>query len=308
MRIAVTHDAGAGAASPDAADILHTVDAVVGALGRLGHATFRVPLGHPFEQVLPRLAAADLVFNLAEGMDGRGEGEPRLAAFQELAGRPMTGARSDTLALARRKDHVNGILAARALPVPEWVIAGPDTHESWATFPAIVKPLAEDGSVGVHDLSVVDDPWELAAALAAAPAPSLVQAFVGGRELNVGIVGGVVLPVAEIVFSGRQRVVSYAAKWSRGSDADHGTRPDCPARVGAALHDRAVTMAREAWEVVVGCGYTRVDLRTDATGAPYILEVNPNPDLSPGAGLARMAEAAGWGYDSLVARILEEAR
>lgn len=308
MRIAVTHDGGARGGSPDTAGVLEAVDAVVGSLGRLGHSAFPIPVARPLERVLPRLAAVDLVFNLVEGLEGRGAEEPRLAALQELAGRPLTGAGSDCLALGRRKDRVNALLAAEGLPVPTWALAGPTTAPDWNAYPAIVKPAGEDGSVGIHDSSVVADPWALQGAIAATPAPALVQAFVGGRELNVGIVGATVLPVSEIVFSGDQRVVSYAAKWSAGSRADLGTRPVCPARISGTLHDQVVELARRAWAAVGGTGYGRVDLRTDAAGEPWILEVNPNPDLAPGAGLARMAEAAGWGYDGLIARILEEAR
>ncbi len=308
MRIAVTHDAGARGGSPDTAGVLESVDAVLAALGRMGHAAFPIPVGRPLERLLPRLTAVDLIFNLVEGLEGRAEDEPRMAALQELAGRPVTGARSDCLALARRKDRVNALLQAAALPVPPWALATPAVADGWSAFPAIVKPVGEDGSVGIHDGSVVEQPWELTAAVSGATAPSLVQAFVAGRELNVGIVGRSVLPVSEIVFSGSQRVVSYAAKWAPGSSADRATQPVCPARISASLHDRVVELALGAWEAVGGTGYGRVDLRTDEAGEPWILEVNPNPDLAPSAGLARMADAAGWGYDGLVARILEESR
>lgn len=308
MRIAVTHDAAAVGGSPDTAGVLDSVHAVVASLGRLGHSAFPVAMGRPLERALARLGAVDLVFNLTEGLDGRGDAEPRVAALQELSGRPTTGARSETLCIARRKDHVNALLAARGLPVPPWTLARTDTASDWTAFPAIVKPAGEDGSVGIHGNSVVEDALELTAALARTPAPALVQAFVGGRELNVGILGDTVLPVSEIVFSGRQRVVSYAAKWSPGSTADVGTRADCPARIRASLHGSVTAIAREAWAVVGGSGYGRVDLRLDAEGTPQILEVNPNPDLAPEAGLARMAAAAGWDYDALIARILEEAR
>lgn len=308
MRVAVTHDGGARGGTPDAAGVLEAVDAVVDSLGRLGHSAFPIPVAPPLERLLPRLAAVDLVVNLVEGLEGRGAEEPRLAALQELAGRPLTGAGSDCLALGRRKDRVNALLAAEGLPVPAWALAGPAAIAAWSDYPAIVKPAGEDGSVGIHDSSVVADSWALRSAIAATPAPALVQAFVGGRELNVGIVGETVLPVSEIVFSGDQRVVSYAAKWTAGSPADLATRPVCPARISGTLHDHVVELARRAWAAVGGAGYGRVDLRTDAAGEPWILEVNPNPDLAPGAGLARMAEAAGWGYDGLIARILEEAR
>ncbi|MFW6330419.1 MAG: D-alanine--D-alanine ligase family protein [Gemmatimonadota bacterium] len=303
--MAVTYDAGAEAGPADAAGVLDALTAVVESLGRLGHAAFPVPVGRPFDRVIPRLEAVDAIFNLTEGLDGRGAGEARAAALQELSGRPVTGSTADTLALARRKDWANAVLAARGLPVPPWTVVAPPAGPDWAVFPAIVKPVAEDGSVGIDDDAVVETTWELRGAVSRAGSGSLVQAFIAGRELNVGIVGEAVLPVAEIVFSHRQRVVSYAAKWSPGSAADRGTRSVCPARISATLHDRVVALARDAWEAVGGRGYGRVDLRTDPAGEPWILEVNPNPDLAPDAGLARMAAAAGWGYDGLIERILE---
>jgi D-alanine-D-alanine ligase len=106
-----------------------------------------------------------------------------------------------------------------------------------------------------------------------------------------------VLPVAEIEFAGRQRVVSYAAKWDAGSDATGATPAVVPRPYpGTPSATSAVDAGPGAWAAVGGRGYGRVDLRTDDAGQPYVLEVNPNPDLAPDAGLARMAEAAGWGY------------
>ncbi len=301
---------GAGAA-PDVAGVREAVDAVVESLVRLGHAAFPVAVHAPLERFLTRLGGVDLVFNLAEGLNGRAEHEPRLAALMELAGRPITGASSDSLALCRRKDRVNALAESRGLAVPPWIVARPSGAGSsappWTLFPAIVKPVGEDGSVGIHEDSVVENDVELSAALDRARTDVLVQAFVAGREFNVGFVGDVALPLSEIVFAGAQRVVSYAAKWSPGSTDDLSTLPVCPARVTTTFHDHAVAMAREAWSAVGGRGYGRVDLRTDAVGRLYLLEVNPNPDLAPSAGLARMARVAGWAFDDLVARIMEEA-
>jgi D-alanine-D-alanine ligase len=308
VRTAVVYDhAAERGGSPDTAGVLDAVDAVVESLGRIGHAAFPVAAAPPLDRLLSRLAGVDLVFNLAEGLGGRAEEEPRLAALLELSGRPVTGAPGEVLALCRRKDRVNALLSALAVPVPAWTVAGPGERPEWRVFPAIVKPAGEDGSVGIDERSVVEDGLELAAALDRAAGESVVQAFVPGRELNVGLVGDAVLPVSEIAFAGRHRLVTYAAKWSPGSEADRATRPVCPARISATLHGAAVDLARRAWAAVGGRGYGRVDLRTDADGRLHVLEVNPNPDLAPSAGLARMAWVRGWAYDELVGHIVAEA-
>lgn len=308
MRIAVAYDAAADRSiSPDTSGVLEAVEGVVASLGRLGHSAFPIAAAAPLDRFLNRLGAVDLVFNLVEGLEGRAADEPRMAALMELSGRRLTGASSDTLALCRRKDHVNALLAVRGIPIAPWRLAhGPD-DAVWSDFPAIVKPAGEDGSVGIDEASVVDDVIELRAALTRCTGDALVQSFLTGRELNVGVVGRTVLPVAEIVFEGTQRVVSYAAKWEPGSPADRATRPICPAPIPGVLNRQAVELARAAWSAVGGHGYARVDLRADAAGRLHVLEVNPNPDLAPGAGLARMAAAGGWDYTALVDRIVGEA-
>ncbi|MBS1241420.1 MAG: ddl, partial [Gemmatimonadetes bacterium] len=92
-----------------------------------------------------------------------------------------------------------------------------------------------------------------------------------------------------------------------GSPEYVGTDPVCPARVDQALADRILTVARRAWEVLGGGeGYGRVDLRVAPDGTPYVLEVNPNPDLSSDAGFARMGGALGWNYDALIGQVVGE--
>lgn len=306
MRIAVVYDQAADhvEASPDVAGVLESVHAVVETLAAAGHATFSVPIGLRLALFLSRVTAVDLAFNLAEGVGGRSEDEARVAALLELAGIPFTGASSETLSLCRRKDRSNAVLRAAGLPVPEWAVVSSGGDGDWAGFPAIVKPAGEDGSVGIHEWSVVEDRLELRAALARLGGAGLVQRYVGGRELNVGLVGSEVLPVAEIEFADPQRVVSYAAKWAADSVDDRSTRAVCPARIPARLEQEVLVLGRAAWSAVGGRGYGRVDIRTDEAGRPYVLDINPNPDLAPSAGLARMAAAAGWGYGELVRRII----
>jgi D-alanine-D-alanine ligase len=315
MKVAILHDDvnGRHDATPDERGVLASVAAVTAALRRLGHVAVAVPVGARPQDWLGRLeqCGADVVFNLCEGVAGRSAGEPAVAAVVELLGLPMTGSPASALALARRKDQVYLLLTGAGLPVPPWSPVD-DGAVDWTLFPAIVKPMAEDGSVGITSESVVSGPGSLDLAIgrARAYAPLMVQAFVPGRELNVAFVGDTVLPLAEMDFSDLPRdsagIVSYSAKWNAGSAEDRGTRPVCPATVDARLHGRVTSLALDAWRLVGGRGYGRADLRLDGEHV-YVIDVNPNPDLDPGAGLARMATAAGWDYDRLIGRILAEA-
>ncbi|MBX6364028.1 MAG: D-alanine--D-alanine ligase [Gemmatimonadetes bacterium] len=314
MRIAIVHDdvAARPTSTPDELGVLEAVEAVDLALRKLGHEPVRVEVGPTLEGWIGRLAdaAADLVFNLCEAVAGRSADEARVAAAIELLGLPTTGSPSDVLALALRKDRLYALLAAAGLPVPVWATADAPNAACWWRFPAIVKPAGEHASIGITSRSVAADPAQLRAALAAAAAhvPLLIQDFVGGRELTVGIVGDVVLPLAEIEFGpvpdGAWPVVSYEAKWAPGSADDLATTPRCPADVEPALADEARGLGLAAWRAVGGRGYGRVDLRAGDDGRLFILDVNPNPDLAPSAGLARMAAAAGWSYVELIRRIV----
>ena len=101
------------------------------------------------------------------------------------------------------------------------------------------------------------------------------------------------------------RIVSYRSKWAVGSDEDSGAQPQCPAELPSDLTEELQRIALQAWRVVGGDGYGRVDFRIDRAGKPWILEVNSNPDLAPDAGLARMARVEGMDYGALVRTICE---
>jgi len=327
MRVAILYDdVGARAgATLDEVGVLEAVSAVEGALKKLGYEVAQVPAGEDVDRWRTRLAdlGPALVFNLCEGLGGRSEGEVTAARVVEELGLPMTGSDSRTLALARRKDRVNTLLQDRGLPVPQWGVWSGDGAEGgrtpatfaagWTVYPAIVKPVSEDGSVGIDEGAVVIDGESLARRLETKGGKErlLVQAFVGSREINAAIVGHEVLPVSEIVFrnlpEGHPPIVGYRAKWVEGSPEDRGTRPVCPAELPVALAAKVRLLALKAWRAVGGAGYGRVDFRLTSPDVLHVLEVNPNPDLSPSAGLARAAEAEGVTYRDLVKRIVKEA-
>jgi D-alanine-D-alanine ligase len=117
--------------------------------------------------------------------------------------------------------------------------------------------------------------------------------------------------VAEIDFGkmpkGMWRIVSYTSKWNTGSEEDLGAAPRCPADLSPELTAECQRIALAAWKAVGGAGYGRVDMRIDAQGQPWILEVNANPDISPDAGLARMARTVGIDYADLIRSVSSQA-
>ena len=321
LRIAILVDqvAELEAAAGDPSALVHSTGNVQAAIRSLGHQPIMVEMqaGKPMEWVR-RLVSEDfdLAFNLCESVAGRSAGEHLAAASVELLGIPLTGARSTTLLYCHNKDHCNARLRAHGFAVPDWrlvhALDGPPTD--WGIYPAIVKPAAEDGSNGVHASSVVESAEDLAATverLGKMWKRLLLQEFVVGREINLAVVGRYLLPPAEIDFGGlppgSPPIVSYEAKWQSGSPEDLGTRPICPAPLPAAEVEELQLLAARAWRLLDGGGYGRVDVRLRANGEPAVIDVNPNPDLSPDAGLARQARAAGWSYEQLIDRIVEVA-
>jgi D-alanine-D-alanine ligase len=321
MKIALLFDgASALGARPDLL-ILETVEAVERILATEGNQVVRIPVhgdGRWIERI--RRGKFDLAFNLCEGIDGVATLEPAVIAALELLEVPYTGASSWTAALCLRKHLVNGLLERSGIPIPRFLVARRAAHGALGRlpsvgFPAICKPAAEDASLGVEQRSVVRTGRALAERVAAMHErwdEVLVQRFIDGREVNVGILGDETLPIAEIAFNmpkGMWRIVSYRSKWETGSDEDIGAQPRCPAEIEPALAAELKRIALAAWRAVGGesAGYGRVDFRIDRAGHPWVLEVNANPDIAPDAGLARMARAAGLDYGALVRNVCERA-
>lgn len=315
MKVAILFDGiSALGASPDLA-ILTTVEAVEQSLGEEEHASTRIPV-NPDGRWIERLRRGkfDVVFNLCEGVDGAAALEPAVIGVLELLGIPYTGASSWTTSLCLRKHLVNGLFESAGLPVPPFAVVRPGDKLPSIGFPAICKPAAEDASLGVEQRSVVRTMRALGERMSAMHErwnEILVQRYVDGREVNVGILNGHVLPIAEIRFdrmpAGMWKIVSYRSKWMSGSDEDIGSVPQCPAELPTRIQRELSTIALEAWKLVGGSGYGRCDFRIDRAGRPWLLEVNANPDIAPDAGLARMARVAGLDYAALVRLVVQAA-
>jgi len=291
-------------------------EAVASALSAGGHKVALVPLEAPVSSLAARLEAlsVEAVFNLFEGFPGEPSTEPLVPMLLDRLALPYTGNRPRALALALHKGLVNAVLRGRGIATPcSLAVTNLDQLRAWARYPALVKPAAEDASHGITPQSVVRDLQELerqAARTIASYGEALVEPFLEGREFNVAVLGNSEpqpLPPSEVIYTlpaGQPRLVTFGAKWRPEDPYYSHTETVCPADVEASLGQRLLQIAREAYRALGFRGYARFDLRLNGAGKPLLLDANPNPDLSPDAGLAAQARAAGLSYQQLSERIL----
>jgi len=292
--------------------------AVRRALRELGHDAELIPLGSDPGKFLTALRTAKpaAVFNLCEGFWGDSRKELHVAALLELAGFPYSGSTPLCLGLSQDKARTKDLLVRHKLPTPPYTLVEPGTsfHAlNDLVFPLIVKPRSEDASLGITHESIVEDTAALHARIRYVHQTyhqgALIEEFIAGREINAAVLGndpGEPLPPSEIIFQpGLPRaIVSYAGKWLEQSQEYSGTVPVCPAPLDQQEAERIRDVTLKAY-ALLGCrDYARVDMRL-RDGIPFILEINANPDISPGAGLARAAAAHGLPYPVLIGRILD---
>jgi len=236
----------------------------------------------------------DVVWNACEAPLGRPDLEAHVAALLEWWGVRFTGCGSETLALCRRKDRTNAVLAAAGVPVP---------REAADIYPCVVKPADEDGSSGIERESVCHRPEDVARMRERLAGPVLVQEFLPGREFAVSVWGDrrpEHSSIGEFSFANGLLLNTYASKW----DVDSEDFRSSPLSYRTAIEDplrRSVLDAAEgAWRAVEARGYLRVDVRLDRDGEPRVLDVNPNPELAPEVGIHRAVTEAGWTWERFV--------
>lgn len=259
----------------------------------------------------------DAIVNFVESVEGIAHYEYCMAALFELIGYHYTGNIPSSLGNCLDKERAKRILNSFGVNTPGSLTFKPRMriHEKDISlnYPLIMKLLDEDASIGISEYSVVKNFKELKKHFKFLSdnfdKNILVEEFIDGRELNIGILGDKVLPVSEILFDGlpdhMPKIVTYDGKWTEGSIYYDHTKPKCPADLSKSLKKKVEEIAATAFKALNCRDYARVDVRLDKKGTPFVIEVNPNPDISRDSGFARAAEAAGISHKQLLLTITE---
>jgi D-alanine-D-alanine ligase len=238
-------------------------------------------------------------------------------ALLELLRLPYTGNGPLALGICNSKALAKQLMIANGIPTPRFRLCTCDpAGEPGLSYPLVVKPANEDGSAGITEDSVVADLAGLRRQVKwlreGFRQDSLVEEFVDGREFNVGVLGNGTaadphrsLPPAELVYRNpRWRLCTYESKWDSTHPSYAEIAPVCPANASPETTARLSEITLDCARIFGLAGYARVDFRMNAGGELFVLEVNPNPDISPDAGMARAARAAGLPYPDLILEIL----
>ncbi len=301
-------------------DSPETIGALAGALRELGHEVELLGYGEPLLRRLLDSPRPELVWNTAEGNGAGRAREARVPAVLEMLDIPYTGSDPLTLAATLDKDCAKRLVAMAGVATPGWLLlTGPGDWDAAQDelgalrFPVFVKPAFEGSSKGIVSASVIDDREQLRLALDelwdAYQQPVLVEEFIDGDELTVGIVGNQPPEVVGIMRvlprESSDKPFIYSLEVKR--DFRRRARYECPAQLS--IKDTAAVRhaALAAWQAL-GCrDVARIDFRL-RQGVPYFLESNPLPGLSPESGdLVILANRSGIGYGELVGRILDAA-
>lgn len=294
---------------------------VLATLRENGHEVFFGPLHEHPRELLDHLdrVKPDIVWNFVETFHGSRYYESILAGILEICRMPYTGCGFRALMICQDKALSKKILKHHRVPVPPFVVSHrsqPLRKLTGSVFPVIVKPLAEEGSVGIAKDSFAETP-EQALSRAAfiherMGQDAIIERYIEGREIYAAVLGNdrlVVFPPREIVFSevpdGEPRYASYKAKWDPDYRERWGIQNVFAESLPGKTSEEIVTVAKRVFRLLQMRGYGRIDMRLTPDGKLFVIEANPNPEIAMYEDYAEAAARGGLEYNDLIEKILD---
>jgi D-alanine-D-alanine ligase len=292
---------------------------VVTTLRKRGHALSVIGV---HDDLTPIRAAMEefkptIVFNLLEAFDNIGVFDQNVVSYLELLKIPYTGCNPRGLTLARDKALARKLLAYHRIPAPGFAVIPIRKNPvvpKWLSYPLIVKSLTYESSIGISQASVVANEEQLVKRVKfihdTLYTPAIVEQYVNGRELYVGVIGNHrlrVFPVWEMSFAkmpaDNWRIATERVKWNVEYQTKHGI-DTAEAKLEDGVAAKIQHLAKRAYRALELSGYARIDFRMDESGKPYVIEANPNPQLAREEDFAQSALRAKTSYARLLERIM----
>ncbi len=259
-----------------------------------------------------------LVFNLLEEFDGIAKHDQHVVAFLELLRQPYTGCNPRGLMLSRDKVLSKQLLAYHRIPTPQFALFRRGKRVQLPArlrYPLFVKSATDDASLAIAQASICSDPVSVRERIKfvheQTQSDALVEEYVEGREIYVGVLGNdrlTVLPVWEMSFGtlpeGQAPIATRKVKWDRRYQKRHGITTGAAAELPEAVVAQLGRLSKRIYRALHLTGYARMDFRVRADGTMFVLEANANPNLAEEEDFARSARAAGMKYEDLLGRIL----
>ena len=295
---------------------INLVDWLKNCLSTIGHPTTSICLDN--KELKETMAGLDpegqIIFNWCEEIPGIQRSSAMVASVLEEMGFSYTGADSRSLQLSYDKPAIKRRLQELGIPTPGWQVFLQAENLDWNCFPAIVKPAYEHSSVGITHEAVVNNSVELSKRVAQVlelfHEPVLVEDFIEGREFHVTVVGNGrlrVFPIAEMDFSAigenRDRLCTYDSKFNPSSSDYLMIQLRLPAVLSDEEKQQLEKVAIAAYRAGECRDYARLDIR-QRDGSFYVLDINPNADISPDTSIALSAELAGYPFGEFVSMIV----
>lgn len=292
------------------------------ALGKLGHEPFYQVLdGGEKSLVAVARSNSDLIFNLTESYAGDDTKDMNIAAYLDLLDCPYTGAGPHAMYLAQDKALAKKIFAFHGIKTPYFATSyrGKLDHAHDISFPLIVKPTSEDGSIGIDTGSFVESVKELMERIhyihEEFDSPALIEEYIEGREIYAAVLGNEnpeVLPLVELDLSklpkGTPKIAGKEVKWEKETEAYKVTKSAPAEDLEESQIKRLSDTALSAYQALKLRDYGRIDMRLNKKGEVFVIEANPNPWLASTAEFAMASKKAGRSYTQLIAEIVDLAR